>query len=371
MNKQTGRPPRRWALPLIATVLLHIVVLYWADEKINLPRPKEQIERTVEISLVPKPADPPQVKPQQTPPVEAVKPRPRPLPRLVASPDFSSALTASDEPSESAMAAAEAAPAEIAQPVTPPPDLVSGMPEVPVAPVVPAADKPAKDQNPHYAVSPPASARLMLELSNTKPGQPNPYLGEGEINWENSNGRYRMTMKAGLKVLFASVNLLSMRSEGLIDANGIAPVTSSETRRGRSETATHFNREAKTITFSASTKSMALNDGAQDKNTIIMQLAGIGNADPKQMQPGKEFAIQVGEDREATVFQFIVQGQETITTKLGTLHTWHLVRPPRPGSYNSRLDVWLAPELQWYPVQIRNTETSGAVTTQTVVKITQ
>jgi hypothetical protein len=31
--------------------------------------------------------------------------------------------------------------------------------------------------------------------------------------------------------------------------------------------------------------------------------------------------------------------------------------------------VWLAPERGWYPVRIRNTEASGAVTTQTVNNI--
>ena len=61
--------------------------------------------------------------------------------------------------------------------------------------------------------------------------------------------------------------------------------------------------------------------------------------------------------------------QEELETKLGKLMTWHLSRPPKPGSYNSRLEVWLAPEHDWYPVQIRNTEASGAVTTQTVTKI--
>jgi hypothetical protein len=48
---------------------------------------------------------------------------------------------------------------------------------------------------------------------------------------------------------------------------------------------------------------------------------------------------------------------------------WHLTRAPLPGSYNSRLDVWLAPAHNWYPVQLRSTESSGAVTTQTVRKI--
>jgi hypothetical protein len=46
-----------------------------------------------------------------------------------------------------------------------------------------------------------------------------------------------------------------------------------------------------------------------------------------------------------------------------------LSRPPKPGSYNSRLDIWLSPERGWYPVRIRNLEASGAVTTQTVNNI--
>ena len=79
--------------------------------------------------------------------------------------------------------------------------------------------------------------------------------------------------------------------------------------------------------------------------------------------------IQVGEDRDAAVFRFVVLGQEDIDTRLGKLQTWHLSRPPKAGSYRSRLDVWLAPARGWYPVQIRNTEASGAVTTQTVNNI--
>jgi len=46
-----------------------------------------------------------------------------------------------------------------------------------------------------------------------------------------------------------------------------------------------------------------------------------------------------------------------------------VTRPPRPGLYNSTLELWFAPAYHWYPVQIRNTEPNGAVTTQTASKI--
>ena len=69
--------------------------------------------------------------------------------------------------------------------------------------------------------------------------------------------------------------------------------------------------------------------------------------------------------------QFVVSDQETIESKLGHLATWHIVRPPRPGVYSSRIDVWLAPELNWLPVQIRNTEANGAITTQTIRQINE
>jgi hypothetical protein len=79
----------------------------------------------------------------------------------------------------------------------------------------------------------------------------------------------------------------------------------------------------------------------------------------------------VGEDKDASVFRFVLVGQEEIDTPLGRLLTWHLSRPPRPGAYNSRLDVWLAPSLGWVPVRIDNIESSGATTTQTVKNISR
>ena len=116
-----------------------------------------------------------------------------------------------------------------------------------------------------------------------------------------------------------------------------------------------------------SDRSVPLTAGAQDRATVLFQLAGIGRADVNQF--GKPMDILVGEDRNAQVYSFVLVGEDELETRMGKLITWHLARPPKPGSYSARLDIWLAPSLDWYPVQIRNTEGNGAVTTQTVTRI--
>jgi hypothetical protein len=187
------------------------------------------------------------------------------------------------------------------------------------------------------------------------------------MRWQTDGSKYKVGLNVGISMLIARVDLLALTSEGTIDDAGIAPVTMTEKRRSRSMTATHFHQDERRITFSASSASAPLLAGAQDKATVPFQLAAIGRADVNQF--GSDIDIQVGEDRGATIYRFQLIGEEELETKMGRLVTWRLARPPRPGSYNARLDIWLAPSLDWYPVQIRNTEGNGAVTTQTVTRI--
>jgi hypothetical protein len=218
-----------------------------------------------------------------------------------------------------------------------------------------------------YKVSLPQSAELVLDVDRIDANGA-VWSGVAVISWRNTGDRYKVSLEAGLNMLVTRINLLALTSEGIIDENGIAPVSATEKRRGRSLTATHFDRDAGRITFSASERSYPLPPGAQDKATLPFQLSGIGRADINQLTG--EIDIFVGEDKAANLFRFVVAGEEALETKMGRLATWRLSRPPRPGTYSSRLDIWLAPGLGWYPVQIRNTEANGAVTTQTVSSIT-
>jgi hypothetical protein len=202
--------------------------------------------------------------------------------------------------------------------------------------------------------------------------------GTGIINWATSNGSYVVTVEANYKILI-TINLLRQTSEGTISTFGITPTKSTDTRLNRAMTAVHFNEEAKSITFSSSNKTVPMQNGAQDLASMLFQLAAIGNADATQFTPGREFIIQVADARTADSFVFTVLDDENLTLNIDNnihpltepIKTVHIVRPPRIGSYNSTIDIWLAPSLGWYPIQIRHTESNGTITTQTVTKLFQ
>jgi hypothetical protein len=229
-----------------------------------------------------------------------------------------------------------------------------------------AKPPPAAPEARRYKVDMPPSADITLDVARTD-ANGTKWSGDELLSWRVTPSSYRIRIEAGIRVVFAQVNLLTLTSEGTVGDEGFVPTLMTEKRRGRAMTATHFNRPDGTLTFSASAAKYPLVPGAQDKASVPLQLAAIARGDPKQLSGNID--ILVGEDRDASVFTFTVAGQEQIDTPLGRIATWHFVRPPKPGSYNSRLELWLAPGYGWYPVQIRNVESSGAVTTQTVNNI--
>lgn len=214
----------------------------------------------------------------------------------------------------------------------------------------------------------PESVEMQMEVTHTKVNG-SPTVGVGLLSWDVYNNQYQIKLQVGVNLLFTTLNLFSISSEGSVGDAGLMPRLSTDARRNRAETAIHFDHAAGTITLSAGNKTVPLSTGAQDAASLLMQLAAIGNANPAQYREGNTFAIQVAEGRDVAEFMFNVVGEEEIESKLsetGVLKVLHISRPPRPGSYNSRLDIWLAPEKKWYPVQIRNTESNGNVTNQIV-----
>jgi hypothetical protein len=360
-----ARRPR--ALVLGAAILvLHWLALRWLAAQTATVHPRMfEPDRIIVLAQLPAPELKKTVAPA---------PRPRrhglPPPRRVP-PPAPAAAQPPPVPEPEGMPLADAA-----EPGAPAGDAVgtgpAGMPNAaPVEQVASAEPAPAPAAPPApavrtYKVDMPPSADLTLDVARTD-ADGTKWSGEQKLSWKIEGERYRISAEAGIRVVFARVNLLVLASEGTVTDSGFAPVTMTEKRRGRALTATHFNREAGTITFSASQKSYPLEAGAQDKASVPLQLAAIARADPGQLAAGVD--MLVGEDRDASVFHFVLVGQEQIETRLGRMATWHLSRPPKPGSYNSRLDIWLSPERGWYPVQIRNLEASGAVTTQTVNNI--
>ena len=38
---------------------------------------------------------------------------------------------------------------------------------------------------------------------------------------------------------------------------------------------------------------------------------------------------------------------------------WHVTRAPRAGSHDQKIDIWLAPQQEWYPAKVRYTYANG------------
>jgi hypothetical protein len=368
---------RRQLLLGALTVLLHALVFRWFSHHVNhLPDAMTHAPAPMVAELVrtPPPAPPPPVPPPapafDPPPVPEVAPEPVPpppaadTPATADAPALDGAVAAG--PDQSGGPAGEAASASVAAAPQPAPQPVATAPAAPV-PAVPAAPpQPPSVRSLHYKVDVPPSSEISLTVARTDAGGTK-WSGEQSLAWTVTPSAYRIQVEAGINVLFARVNLLSLTSEGTVGVDGFAPILMTEKRRGRSMTATHFNRAEGTLTFSASQSKYPLEVGAQDKASIPLQLTAIARGDPKQLSGNME--ILVGEDREAAIYTFTVIGHEQIDTPLGRLDTVHVARPPKAGAYHAQLDLWLAPARGWYPVQIRSIEQDGAVTTQTANKI--
>ena len=348
---------RRAALVGLLIVLLHAALFSFISGTVALPRmPATSGMEFVQAQVLPTPPAPPAA------PVPPPLPKPLPPPPLPELAQDSAPLLneeAVGPPAEPGSGGTGEAPVETGAPAVaaadPPP---ASPPAEPAPPPVPAPRR--------YKVDVPPPATITMDVARVD-ADGTRWSGEAQLLWTVHDDSYRIEFEAGIRIVFTRVNLAVLTSEGALGATGFMPVQMTEKRRGRALTATHFDWSHDKITFSSSQKTAPLTAGAQDKASVPLQLAAIARGDPGQLSG--DIDIQVGEDRDAVMFRFVVVGQEEIDTKLGKLQTVHLSRPPKEGSYRSRLDVWLAPGRGWYPVQIRNTEANGAVTTQTVNNI--
>lgn len=188
------------------------------------------------------------------------------------------------------------------------------------------------------------------------------YYGAGELRWQVDAGRYRVEQTTGIDLLITTLRLQSSISEGSVASEGLAPDRYTEQRRNRPTVATNFNREAekRTISFSSTSKTVPLADGAQDRASVLFQLAGLlaSQDDPRTVE---RMEVLLAGTRYAEPWIFSAAGAETVHTGVGEMAALRFVREPRPQSYESRIEIWYAAASQWYPARIRYTERNGDV----------
>jgi hypothetical protein len=155
------------------------------------------------------------------------------------------------------------------------------------------------------------------------------------------------------------IGTFSWTSRGHIDAFGLAPDQYIEKRGHRPEDVTTFNRADKRISFTHTPTTLPLPDGAQDRFSMVMQLASLVRGDPDAYQPGVTREFFVADNDSGETWPVITVGDESVGTDHGYVSARHFMRLPRHAGDRRRIDVWLAPSLGWLPVRLLQTEPNG------------
>lgn len=216
------------------------------------------------------------------------------------------------------------------------------------------------------ATSVPPSADLAYSVKARQKGFA--VSGEAQVRWRVADGKYTLESQTRAPIFG---KLLETKSDGLLDAFGIAPVNFWEKRFRKDPYKVTFERAAKSIVFSeTATTTYPIKGGEQDRGTAPWQLAAVARGAPDKFVPGSEWSFFVAGRIDAQPWVFKVTGREALRTGLGELDTVHAVRIPPPGSRDQKLDIWLAPSQEWYPVRIR-LSSEDDVLEQTAEKITR
>ncbi len=203
-------------------------------------------------------------------------------------------------------------------------------------------------------VSPPPPAELSFDAIGIR-NDGRRIEGKGTIVWSHDGQRYTLNTEVGV-LLFT---LLKYRNDGELGKLGIAPQLYAEKRIGRSETNTHFQRAANVISFSASTATVPVQGGEQDRGSWVWQLASLGRGDPDKFEAGLVLEMAVAGTKTVDTWRIYVNERENVTIPGGEVSAWRLSVIPGATSFDKQVDVWLAPDREWYPVRMSHQDKNG------------
>ena len=234
-----------------------------------------------------------------------------------------------------------------AKPLTPSPE-ANPQSATPAAATLPAAKAVRK-----FAFPP--STRLKYDVKGEIKGFP--YHVNGELQWAHDGKAYNARMEISHFLLGARVQT----STGSLGTHGLEPTRFGD--KVRSEVAAHFDYDKNKITFSANTPDVPLLPGAQDQLSVMLQMASMLAADPKRFTQGSTLSFQAVGPRSAEAWGFTIGASEKLDLPGGGVHALRLWREPN-GEYDSRVEIWFAPEMDYLPVRIRLTQANGDVADQ-------
>lgn len=212
----------------------------------------------------------------------------------------------------------------------------------------------------------PPSADLSYDLSAHQSGFS--LSGKALITWRAGNGKYLTTAESRVSLIG---KLTENRSQGAIDGFGLAPAEFYEKRFRKDATTSTFDRAAHVLRFSDGDKTYALKGGEQDRASVTWQIVAQARAAGDSFKPGLRWAYFVAGRKDADPWIFRVIAREKVNTPAGDFDTWHLIREETSAVKGQKLDLWLAPSQEWYPVKLRFNDDDKDFVEQVLNKITK
>lgn len=339
-----SRRALRWVAVLLVVVLLHWIAAQWVERHRSISQPLEPDRAPVQVALL-KPERVEQAPANTAPPPAA------PARRAPARKPAEHVLTITRPEARHAVTTAPAAGTSPASATSEATSAVSPASSTGAAAAASAASGIGNAGASHgVKFSVPPSGDLQYDtFYNGVRNQP------GTIHWTNDGHTYEMVVSVPLPF----VGTFSYASHGHIDAFGIAPDQYIEKRGHRVEDVTIFNRADRQIAFTRTPTTLALPDGAQDRFSMVMQLASLVRGDPAAYKPGVTREFYVADNDSGEIWPIETIGDESVRIPGGYVEARHFMRLPRREGDRRRIDVWLAPSLGWLPARLVQTEPNG------------
>jgi Protein of unknown function (DUF3108) len=178
------------------------------------------------------------------------------------------------------------------------------------------------------------------------------YWASAELLWTQDGKDYEARLEVSAFLLGSRVQI----SKGTLGAEGLMPTRFGD--KSRSELAAHFQRDKGIISFSANSPDAPLLKGAQDRLSVVLQLSTLLAGDPTRFPTGTMLSFQTVSQREAEVWQFVVEKEELLQLPFGAVSAIKLNRQPR-REFDQHIELWFAPSMGYLPVRLRITNADG------------
>jgi hypothetical protein len=188
------------------------------------------------------------------------------------------------------------------------------------------------------------------------------YSAWAEFSWQHDGQRYDSKLEVGAFLLGSR----SQTSQGTLGAEGLMPQRFGD--KFRTEVASHFQRDKGVISFSNNAPEVPMLKGAQDRLSVVMQIAALLSAEPERYPVGTMLSFQTVATRDAEVWLFLVEKSETLQLPYGDVPTIKINRKPRK-EFDQTIELWFAPSIDYLPVRLRVTNANGDFVDQQLRKV--